>query len=434
MTYTHRLAVVLSVTFHVLIVTGAIIPKRSTLTLSLIHRDSIASLPIYKPKLGFSDHVINSSRARLDNYSSTKMIRTSVPLDDIINAPVVPMEDGSIFLVNISIGEPPVPQLLAMDTGSPLIWVHCTRCEGCNNVFDPQQSSTYTQLSSNSPECSKFVSGHQDQESQCLYGIRYDDASTSRGVLAMEKFTFATSTGGTVEMPDIVFGCALDSNGSVGDFNGILGLEAPERDYFAARTGNKFSYCIGNISDRWYTYNRLILGDGSIIQGDSTPLQTIDRHYVVTLEGISLGGKQLAICDQVEFHFNVTIDSGTTYTQLVKSAYDPLMTEVKNLLNGVLKPARVRNGENQLCYLGDLERDLKGFPLVTLHLAEGTNVDLDVEALFQRSTDGSAFCMAVVESRENMIGVRAQQYYNVGFDLDAKRVSFQRIDCELLED
>ncbi|KAL0346891.1 UNVERIFIED_CONTAM: Glycosyltransferase BC10 [Sesamum calycinum] len=361
-----RLAAVLAVTFHVLLVTsktGAIIPLRNKLALRLIHRDSIALLPFNKPKLSFPDHAIqaiNSSRTCPDNYSNTKISRSSVSLHDI-SVPVVPMEDGSIFLVNISIGEPPLPQLLAMDTGSQLIWVHCTHCEGCNNVFDPKLSSTYTQLSSNSPECDKFVHSHHDQESQCSYAIRYNDESTSRGVLAMEKFTFVTSTGGTVEVPDIVFGCALTK---------------------------------GNKRGREATSN----------------------------------------LDQGEFHFNVTVDSGTTYTHLVQSAYEPLMTEVKNLVNGVLEPAKVRNGENQLCYLGDLERDLIGFPLVTLHLAEGSNVDLDVEAMFQRSTDGSAFCMAVVESRENIIGVRAQQFYNVGFDLDAKRVSFQRIDCELLED
>ncbi|KAL0308300.1 UNVERIFIED_CONTAM: hypothetical protein Sradi_5772300 [Sesamum radiatum] len=240
MTYAHRLAAVLAVTFHVLLVTsktGAIIPLRNKLALRLIHRDSIALLPFNKPKLSFPDHAIqaiNSSRTCPDNYSNTKISRSSVSLHDI-SVPVVPMEDGSIFLVNISIGEPPLPQLLAMDTGSQLIWVHCTHCEGCNNVFDPKLSSTYTQLSSNSPECDKFVHSHHDQESQCSYAIRYNDESTSRGVLAMEKFTFVTSTGGTVEVPDIVFGCALATKGSVGDLNGILGLEAPERYYFTAR-------------------------------------------------------------------------------------------------------------------------------------------------------------------------------------------------------
>ncbi|KAI3443425.1 hypothetical protein Pfo_000090 [Paulownia fortunei] len=428
MAYAYRLGALLSFTFHILIATSFTSTTGTVkLAIRLIHRHSILS-PFYGPKLSLSDHAIpvrSSSRARLDSLRA-KISGSSVSRDDI-RAPVIPMEDGSIFLVNISIGEPPIPQLMAMDTGSQLIWVHCTHCDGCNNIFDPKKSSTYTKLSSDSPQCTNSVYDHQEQESQCSYGIRYEDQSTSTGILALEKFTFVTSTGGTVEVPDVVFGCALDTSGTVRDLNGILGLEAPNKYYFAARTGNKFSYCIGNISDTQYMYNQLILGDGAVLQGDSTPMQTRDRHYVVTLEGISVGEKQLTI-NQEEFHYNVTIDSGTTYTQLVKSAYEPLMAEVKNLMNGMLKPVEVRNAENQLCYLGNLEQDLKGFPIVTLHLAEGTEIDLDVEGMFQRSSDGSAFCMAVVESRENIIGVRAQQYYNVGFDLDAKRY-FDYSDC-----
>lgn len=138
-----------------------------------------------------------------------------------------------------------------------------------------------------------------------------------------------------------------------------------------------------------------------------------------------------------DLHYNVLIDSGTTFSKLVKSAYEPLAKEVGRLMDGVLKPAVVKDGDGLLCYSGDMEKDLKGFPLVTLHLAGGTDIDLDVEGFFQRTTDRSTFCMAVLQStfsEDNIIGVIAQQYYNVGFDLEAKRVSFQRIDCELLED
>ncbi|KAK6131683.1 hypothetical protein DH2020_034590 [Rehmannia glutinosa] len=382
------------------------VPTNDRLSLRLIHRHSILS-------------------PRLDDFR-----RKSVSEDDI-RAPVIPMEDGSIFLVNVSIGEPPIPQLMAMDTGSQLIWVQCTQCDGCSNIFDPQKSSTYTKLSGGSHQCFDFAYGDdQENDSQCSYEINYADKSTSRGVLALEKFTFLTSSGGTIQVPDVVFGCALQTSGNVRDLNGILGLEAPNKYYF---TGDKFSYCIGNISDTRYTYNQLIFGDGAVIQGDSTPIRTKNQHYVVTLEGISVGEKKLSI-NREDFRYNVAIDSGTTYTQLVRSAYEPLMEEVESLMNGIVNPIEVGNAENLLCFSGDLERDLKGFPIVTLHLAEGTDIDLDVEAMFQRTSDGSSFCMAVVESSENMIGVRAQQYYNVGFDLDENRVSFQRIDCELLED
>ncbi|KAL3642822.1 hypothetical protein CASFOL_013637 [Castilleja foliolosa] len=406
MAYNYLLFAFLFFTIHILSASTNITTTK--LALKLIHRHSIFSLS-YTPKPGLSDSTI-----------------------DDIRAPAIPDEDGSAFLVNISIGEPPVPQLMAMDTGSHLIWVHCTTCKGCNNIFDPKKSSTYTKLSGDLPLCHNFVYVHQ-HFLDCPYEIRYMDQSMSKGVLALEKFTFITSSGGTMEINDVVFGCAQETSGPIGNLNGVFGLEAPNKYHLAARAGNKFSYCIGNLSDTHYMYNHLILGDGAVIQGDSTPMQVNNRGYFVTLEGISVGDTNLKF-NPYEFYSNVNIDSGSTITQLVRSAYEPLMAEVKKLVDKFAKRGSVRNAENRLCYYGNLERDLKGFPIVTLHLAEGTDIFLDVEAMFQRSTDGLAFCMSVVESRDNMIGVRAQQFYNVGFDLNAKRVSFQKIDCELLED
>ncbi|KAL8040009.1 hypothetical protein ABFX02_10G073000 [Erythranthe guttata] len=385
----------------------------SKLSLRLIHRHSITPPPIH--------------RLSSDN--------------DDIRAPLIPMEDTSLFLVNISIGHPPVPQLLAMDTGSNLIWVHCTRCDSCKTkIFDPKRSSTYIGISNSSRLCQDYAASpsynNPQYDSQCSFGIRYEDNTASSGVLALEKFTFLTSTGGTVEIPNVVLGCTLEFDGGPGgNFNGIFGLEAPNEHHFVSRTGgNRFSYCLGSIRDTSYIYNQLILGSGAIIQGMSTPMSTRNNHYFVTIEGISVGDKQLAI-NEYDFYYNAVIDTGTTFTELVKSAYVQLVEEVRGLMDGLLEPAHVGNGDNMLCYLGDLDKDLKGFPIVSLHLSEGVDIDLDVEGMFQKTPEGLGFCMAVVESKSmNVIGVMAQQYYNVGFNLDNMRVSFQRIDCELLED
>lgn len=377
------------------------ISKNNKLSLRLIHRHSIPS-PYY------------------------------YPLEDDIRAPVFPMEDRSLFLVNISIGEPPVPQLLAMDTGSDVIWVRCTPCDGCNNIFDPKKSSTFSILPTYSPQCTTLLHHNgQNYSPQCSYNITYEDHSSSSGIVALEKFTLVTSSGGTAHVPDAVLGCALATTGNMPLYwDGVFGLEAPTHYHFIARSGRRFSYCIGNITDTHYNFNQLILGEGAILQGDSTPMRLKGNHYAVTLEGISIGDHHLTL-NPHEFYYNVIIDSGSTYTTLVKSAYEPLVAEVKKVVDGVLKAA---GDENQLCYVGDLERDMKGFPIVSLHLGEGADLVLDVESVFRRGRYGTTFCMAVLESEVNIIGVMSQQYYNVGFDLDAMRVSFQRIDCELLED
>lgn len=408
--------------------------NRSKIVLRLIHRDSIFPL-FYHPNLTISDHTnhaINCSRAA---YSLAK--------SDGIRSPLVPDKNGALFLVNVSIGEPPVPQLLAMDTGSSLTWVQCPRplCAGCkphalNPIYDPKSSSTCTTLSCDSRhQCINYFD-HSDcgKESECIYDISYLDESRSRGIMALDKFTFMTSTGGISEVPDLLFGCGLDSHGTVLKLSGILGLQVLNRYSLVSRVGKKFSYCIGNISDPHYVYSQLILGEGAILEGYSTPMVIRHGHYVVSLEGISVGEKQLQI-NQKEFDFNVVIDSGSTITSLERNAFEALKEEVMKLLDGLLQPVIAYKVGDRLCYRGDMVRDLKGFPTVTLHLAQGTDLSLDVEGMFRRVSD-NIFCMAVDVSRYEMgiIGLIAQQYHNIGFDLNAMRVSFLSIECELLED
>ncbi|GFQ05487.1 aspartic proteinase cdr1 [Phtheirospermum japonicum] len=354
--------------------------------------------------------------------------------NDDIRAPVIPAEDGSIFLVNISIGEPPVPQLMAMDTGSHLIWVHCNTCNGCNNIFDPEKSSTYTELSNSRSQCQNYIdASHCGQEYKCKYSVSYLDGSISKGNLALEKFTFVTSTGGEWDIPDLVFGYGLESSGNLNRMSGIVGLQIFNKNSLVSRVGNKFSYCIGNISDPHYAYNRLTLGEGAVLEGYSAPLGIWEGHYVVSLKGIRVGEKQINI-SQEELDFKVVIDSGSTLIHLHRSVVEQMRQEVRHLLDSHLRRVIV-NGKDDLCYQGDLRRDLGGFPMVTLRLAEGAEIYLNVESVFRRVTD-NVFCMAVDVSVAgvNIIGVYAQQYYNIGFDLNAMRVSFMSIECELLDD
>lgn len=61
---------------------------------------------------------------------------------------------------------------------------------------------------------------------------------------------------------------------------------------------------------------------------------------------------------------------------------------------------------------------------------------MEVDSLFiQLQRD--VFCLALVPSTgedDTAIGLTAQQYYNVAYDLDAMKISFRRIHCELLDD
>jgi len=226
-----------------------------------------------------------------------------------------------------------------------------------------------------------------------------------------------------------------------GQSSGILGHGNDDNDKvsLATQLGSKFSYCIGLMRDPQYPYNQLILGDGAKIEGPSTPVEFFAGLYFLTLDSISVGETQLAI-DPAIFRKTpsgdrgVMIDSGSALTYLARPAYNVLSFQVQNLTNGLLTRMD-KPGYKPPCYKGVIDRDLVGFPPVAFHFARGVDLVLDAESMFVEAGPNQ-FCMAVAPSKHadlTVIGVLAQQNYNVGYDLAAKTIFFQRIDCELLE-
>ncbi|KAK3028575.1 hypothetical protein RJ639_039266 [Escallonia herrerae] len=223
---------------------------------------------------------------------------TTVKSPDDIRGEIITDARGVVFLVNMSIGEPPIPQLLVLDTASRVLWVHCSPCTGCqrDTLFDPSKSST------------SYIAGN----------------------IVTEKLTFVTSDEGSVDVPNIVFGC-----------------------------GHEFQ-------------NPYPSNQG---EGNSTPLEIYNGCYDLTLDDISFGDKQLGIDPKV-FQRSLVgggamIDSGTTLTFLARGAFEPLRSEVENIIAGSLRRVRVTGNPDWLCYKGIAARDLEGFPVVTFHFGGG---------------------------------------------------------------
>ncbi|KAK9285734.1 hypothetical protein L1049_024933 [Liquidambar formosana] len=57
---------------------------------------------------------------------------------------------------------------------------------------------------------------------------------------------------------------------------------------------SKFTYCFGNHSNP-NIESHLVLGNGVFLEGQTTPPKIINGRYHLTLEGISVGEKRLAI-------------------------------------------------------------------------------------------------------------------------------------------
>ncbi|KAB5552749.1 hypothetical protein DKX38_010060 [Salix brachista] len=264
----------------------------------------------------------------------------------------------------------------------------------------------------------------------------------SAGVIATEQLIFGSPDEGTNAVNNVLFGCS-HRNGNYEDrrFTGVFGLGSGITSV-VNQMGSKFSYCISNIADPDYSYNQLVLSEGVSMEGYSTPLDLVDGHYQVILEGISVGETRLVI-DPGAFkrtgkERRVIIDSGTAPTWLADNEYRALEREIRDLLDRFLTP--FMRG-SFLCYKGKVSRDLVGFPAVTFHFAEGADLVVDTESMLYQATP-NIFCMAVRQASVHgkdlkdfsVIGLMAQQYYNVAYDLNKHKLLFQRIDCELLDE
>ncbi|WCJ30175.1 Eukaryotic aspartyl protease family protein [Euphorbia peplus] len=411
----------------------------------LIHRNSIYS-PYYNPNETVVDSInraMKSSAAWVAHLYS-QATREIGMKDFQLN--LIPTSTEPLFLVNFSIGQPPVPQLNIMDTGSNLLWVQCAPCIGCSqytsSLFDPLRSSTYASLSCRNSVCRQAPHGKCNWLNQCVYNVTYVNGVSSQGILATEQIVFQGSDEGTSIASEVVFGCSCENRKyKDGRFTGILGLGSGTTS-LVSQMGSKFSYCLGNIFDHNYRYNWLVLGDKAKMEGYSTPLEIVNSRYYVTLEGISVGEKRLNI-GHTDFRRRrsghaMVIDSGTPLTYLEDNLYSALANEIRNLLDGILTSY---SRESFLCYTGSVSEDLTGFPVVTFHFRGGADLELESESLFYQP-DSETLCMAMRQKNNSgngfidfsVIGLMAQQYYNVAYDLSSNKLFFQRIDCELLAD
>ncbi|KAL5994606.1 hypothetical protein ACLOJK_024659 [Asimina triloba] len=61
------------------------------------------------------------------------------------------------YIVKASLGTPPQPLLLALDTSNDVAWIPCSGCTGCSStVFDTAKSPTYKPLGCDAPQCKQF--------------------------------------------------------------------------------------------------------------------------------------------------------------------------------------------------------------------------------------------------------------------------------------
>ncbi|XAR66264.1 Nepenthesin [Bertholletia excelsa] len=361
--------------------------------------------------------------------------------------------------VSLSVGTPPQPATMVLDTGSELTWLHCKKSMG--PAFDSTRSSSYSPVPCSSPTCKTRTRDFSvpvscDPKSLCHAVLSYADGSSVEGNLAADTFQFDGS-----DVPGLVFGC-MDSGsssnpGEDSKTTGLIGMNRGSLSFVSQMGYPKFSYCISGRDSSGV----LLFGEASFpwlgtlsytpLVKISTPLPYFDRvAYTVQLEGIKVSGKVLPLPKSmfVPDHTGAgqtMVDSGTQFTFLLGPVYAALKDEFIKQTKGVLTvlddPNFVFQGAMDLCYLvGSTGQRPPPLPSVTLML-QGAEMSVSGERLLYRVPgmargSNSVYCFTFGNS--DLLGIEAfvighhhQQNVWMEFDLAKSRVGLAQVRCDL---
>ncbi|CAF2095347.1 probable aspartic protease At2g35615 [Brassica rapa] len=417
-------------------------------TVELIHRDSPHS-PLYNPQTTLTDRLHSSflrsiSRShRFNNHPQTDL------QSGLIGA-------GGEFFMSITIGTPPINVLAIADTGSDLTWVQCKPCQQCYKengpIFDSKQSSSYKSEPCDSRNCNALSTterGCDEAKGVCKYRYTYGDRSFTRGDVATETVSIGSASGSPVSFPGTVFGCGYNNGGNFDETgSGIIGLGGGNLSLISqlgSSISNKFSYCLSHKSSTMNGTSVINLGTSSIPSGASnvsnvvsTPL--VDKepqtYYYLTLEAISVGNTKIPYTSSMYYpnddgvssaatKGNIIIDSGTTLTLLESGFYDKFGAAVEESVTGA---KRVSDPQGLLSHCFKSGSAEIGLPEITVHFS-GADVRLSALNAFVKMSEDMV-CLSMIPTNEVAIyGNFAQMDFLVGYDLETRRVSFQRMDC-----
>ncbi|KAK6804171.1 hypothetical protein RDI58_001955 [Solanum bulbocastanum] len=374
--------------------------------------------------------LLPESEAKSGGFSIELIHSASKRSPASLSMELVPEPLGN-YLINFSVGTPPMFQLAVADSGSHVNWIQCEPCVHCYSqhlpLFSSLNSSTYKAIPCGSSQCFQ----NNCQGSQCTYGMSYIDGSYSNGDLGMEMFTFYSPKGlKEISFPDIVFGCAHSSK--LADTNpnmsGIMGLGVSPWSLISQISpafGQKFFYCFVPLAQldvpSTLTFGENAWGSTGAL---FTPicLKPFKHFYFLTLVGISVNSKRFNLFNNSTTEGNIVIDSGTTLTSLPTQLYNQVETAIIQAIN--VEPFFKENSTNP-CY-----KDLSGsdVPPVTMHFI-AADLPLSKENIIWPTGQG-IWCLAFRPTEDQAFyGNVAQTNFLVGYDLDKMIVSFKATDC-----
>ncbi|KAF5781298.1 putative nepenthesin [Helianthus annuus] len=214
-----------------------------------------------------------------------------------------------LYYTKVQLGSPSKDYYL-INTGSDVLWVGCTPCNGCPTssslqipmeFYDPSSSSKSHAISFADQRCSRAVESSDSSclNNQCTYKFKYGDGNGTSGYYVSDLMHFETIAEGSRELSssaDVVFGTTQMGDLTKSDraINGILGLGQNGLSIISQLSSqgagpDAFSHCLIGSED-----GGGILVIGQIVEANMvyTPLIQLQPRYNINLQSISINGQR----------------------------------------------------------------------------------------------------------------------------------------------
>lgn len=361
-----------------------------------------------------------------------------------------------LYYTEVLLGSPPKAFYVQIDTGSDVLWVSCSSCNGCPvssglhielNSFNPGSSSTASLISCSDQICNLGVQSSDatcsSQNNQCAYAFQYGDGSGTSGYYVSDLMHFDEILGGSVTTnasAPVVFGCSTSQTGDLTKsdraVDGIFGFGQQPMSVISQLSSQgvapkAFSHCL-----RGDDAGGGILVLGEIVEPNIvySPLVPSQPHYNLNLESISVNGQTLGI-DSSVFSTSTTqgtiVDSGTTLAYLAAGAYNPFVNAITNAVSQSAQS--VLSKGNQCFLITSNVADV--FPQVSLNFAGGASMVLrPQDYLLQQNSVGTSavWCIGFQEiqgQEMTILGDLVLKDKAFVYDLAGQRIGWVNYDC-----
>ncbi|KAK7301269.1 hypothetical protein RJT34_12130 [Clitoria ternatea] len=344
----------------------------------------------------------------------------------------------------IDIGNPNVSFLVALDSGSDMLWLPCDCIECASlaassykvldrdlNQYRPSLSSTSRHLLCSHQLCSgDGRSSCKGSKDPCPYNYQYTMENTSSsGYLIEDKLHLASDGRHAAQnsvQASIILGCGRKQTGAYLQGvapDGVLGLgpgsiSVPSLLAKAGLVRSSFSICF-NENDS----GRILFGDLGRFTQHSTPFLPIDGKllgYIVGVESFCVG----SLCLK-ESRFEALIDSGTSFTFLPKNVYHKVVTEFDKQVNATR--VYFQNMDWEYCYKTSSQELINIPPLKLTFSRNQTFLIQNPMLQYSDSQERTSLCLTVSQSDFNYATIGR---YHMVFDRENLRLGWSRSNCQ----